>query len=96
MDFVPIKDYSGTQLPPFTMATILHYFVTRIACDGKSTNDLKNLEKKSYPLFFDGHVQNITVSSGDKSTYNLSGKLLARNEEERHLQHSSHPEHTLW
>ena len=68
MDFVPIKEYSGTQLPPFTMATIIHYFVTRIACDGKSTNDFKNLEKKSYPLFLDGHVQNITVSSGDKST----------------------------
>ena len=68
MDFVPIKEYSGTQLPPFTMATIIHYFVTRIACDGKSTNDFKNFEKKSYPLFLDGHVQSITVSSGDKST----------------------------
>lgn len=56
MDFVPIKEYVGTQLPPFTMATILNYFGSRIVCDGKSANDYKNLNQKSYPLFPDGYI----------------------------------------
>lgn len=48
------------------MASITNYFITRIASDGKSARDFKNLNSGAFPLFKDGHVQSITASVRDK------------------------------
>ena len=58
MEFKPIKE---VDLPTFTMAHVLKYFLLRVVCDGKSANDYKNLDFKAFPLFRDGHVQDITA-----------------------------------
>ncbi len=58
MNFKPITEL---DLPPFNMANITNYFITRIACDGKSAKDFKNINTKAFPLFKDGHVQNIAA-----------------------------------
>ena len=64
MNFKPINEVTG--LPMFNMANITNYFIARIACDGKSARDFKNLSTKAFPLFKDGHVQSITVCIDDK------------------------------
>ena len=46
-------------LPEFTIGNITKYFITRITSDGKSANDFKNFDNSGFPLFKDGHVQNI-------------------------------------
>ena len=54
--------------PTFTLANITDYFISRII-DGKSANDFKNMNTKAYPLFKDGHVQNIVAYTTDDKTY---------------------------
>ena len=58
MDFKPISE---VELPVFNMAHITNYFISRVTCDGKSAKDYKNINSKAFPLFKDGHVQNITA-----------------------------------
>ena len=58
MDFKPISE---VELPVFNMAHITNYFISRVTCDGKSAMDFKNLNSKAFPLFKDGHVQDITA-----------------------------------
>lgn len=55
--------------PTFTLANITDYFISRITVDGKSANDFKNMNTKAYPLFKDGHVQNIIAYTSDDKTY---------------------------
>ena len=66
MNFKPIAQL---ELPPFNMANMTNYFITCITCDGKSANDFKHLNTKAYPLFKDGHVQNIVVYEADNFVY---------------------------
>ena len=47
------------------MAHITNYFISRVTCDGKLARDYKNLNSKAFPLFKDGHVQNITACITD-------------------------------
>ena len=70
MDFQSIEDIA-LQLPQFTLANITAYFIDqRLSSDGKSANDFKNVNKKSFPLFQQGHVQSITACfDGDMCTY---------------------------
>ena len=56
MDFQPITNITA-QLPHITMAHITNYFIERLASDGKAAKDFKNVNKKAFPLFKDGHVQ---------------------------------------
>ena len=63
MAFKPIAE---VQLPTFNMAHITNYFISRITVDGKSAGDFKNLNSRAFPLFKDGHVQNITASARDE------------------------------
>ena len=58
MDFQPI---SKVELPVFNIAHITNYFISRVTCDGKSARDYKSLNSKAFPLFKDGHVQDITA-----------------------------------
>ena len=54
----------------FQHSTVHHctnYFITRIASDGKPTNDFKNLNTHAFPLFKAGHVQSIYVIRKDNS-----------------------------
>ena len=44
----------------FNMANLTTYFITRLVSDQRAAKDFKNLNKKAaYPLFKDGHVQEI-------------------------------------
>ena len=44
----------------FNMANLTTYFITRLVSDQRTAKDFKNLNKKvAYPLFKDGHVQEI-------------------------------------
>ena len=43
----------------FNMGNLTTYFITRLVSDQRAANDFKNLNKKAYPLFKDGHVQEI-------------------------------------
>ena len=52
-------------MPPFTIANITNYFISRIACDGKPANDFKNLNSHAYPLFKAGHIQSISYCCKD-------------------------------
>ena len=68
--FVPLLQVHAP--PEFTIGNITHYFVTRITSDGKSGNDFKNINTRAFPLFKDGHVQNIMAyksTSGDITYY---------------------------
>jgi len=67
MDFKPIIQLVHAVLPPFNMATITNYFIKRITCDGKSAMDFKSLNTKAFPLFKDGHVQNIMACIRDQN-----------------------------
>lgn len=67
MSFKPINEFVSTPLPPFNIANITNYFITRVACDGRSARDFKHLNTRAFPLFKDGHVQNITASLRDKT-----------------------------
>ena len=58
---------SCTCIPPFTVANITDYFVTRVASDGKTANDFKNINSRAYPLFKAGHIQSIYISCKDTS-----------------------------
>ena len=58
---------SCTCMPIFTVANLTNYFVTRIACDGKPANDLKNVNSRAYPLFKAGHIQSIFITCKDTS-----------------------------
>ncbi len=48
------------MLAPFNISDITNYFINRIACDGKSARDFKSIDTKAFPLFKDGHVQDIS------------------------------------
>ena len=71
--FVPLLQVHAP--PQFTIGNITNYFITRIASDGKSANDFKNINSRAFPLFKDGHIQNIMAyksTSGDTTYYQAS------------------------
>ena len=51
-----------TTIPLFTIGSITNYFISRLANDGQPTNDYKNMNSHSYPLFKAGHIQSIYVA----------------------------------
>ena len=68
--FLPVLH---THVPGnFDMGNTMKYFVKRTAPDGKSANDFQNISSRAFPLFMDGHVQDIEAyrsSSGDTTYY---------------------------
>ncbi len=56
-------------IPTFTMSTVINYFVTRVALDGKQAMDFKNLNSHAFPLFKCGHVQSIQIASNINRVY---------------------------
>ena len=71
--FQPIVDIQ--TLPEFTIGNITKYFITRITSDGKSANDFKNFDNSGFPLFKDGHVQNICAHISTNFTYYVADCL---------------------
>jgi hypothetical protein len=57
LSFMPLKDVNPK--PVFTMQHMTNYFVTKLVSDHRAANDFKNLNKRAYPLFKDGHLQTI-------------------------------------
>ena len=56
----------------FDMGNAMRYFVPCIAPDGKSANDFQNVSSRAFPLFMDGHIQDIEAyrsPSGDTTYY---------------------------
>ena len=62
-------------LPEFTIGNITKYFITRITSDGKSANDFKNFDNSGFPMFKDGHVQNICAHISTNFTYYVADCL---------------------
>ena len=71
--FLPIVDIQ--TLPEFTIGNITKYFITCITSDGKSANDFKNFDNSGFPLFKDGHVQNICAHISTNFTYYVADCL---------------------
>ena len=47
----------------------MNYFITRIVCDGKAAKDHKSISNKAFPLFSDGHVQDIVGCIDEKYVF---------------------------
>ena len=67
MQFVPLEDLPSFPTPPFTLANIITaYSITiqsyRLVTNNKAANDFKNMDKKVFPWFRDGHIKSIKVS----------------------------------
>ena len=52
----------SAQVPNFTMANIITYFVARTAADGLEAKDFKSMNSSAMHLFQCGHVQEIQVA----------------------------------
>ena len=65
--FLPVLNINTP--PHFNIGNITNYFITRITSDGKSANDFKNINSKAFPLFKEGHIQNIEAYSILNVTY---------------------------
>jgi hypothetical protein len=77
MDLILITE---ADLPPFNIAHITNYFISRVACDGKSTKDFKNLNLKAFPLFKDKHN-----GVSERAVCGVSCRLPSLDEKERHI-----------
>ena len=51
------------DVPMFTVANMMTYFVTRKALDGRQANDFKTINSYAFPLFKSGHIQSIKICS---------------------------------
>ena len=65
MNFQRVEELAH-QLPDFNIGHITAYFIQRITSDGKSANDFKSINKRAFPLYKDGHVQQIHAKMDDK------------------------------
>ena len=54
-----------SEVPPFTNAQIVSYFVTRTVSDGLASSDFKSLNQSALNLFRCEHVQSVEVSSDE-------------------------------
>ena len=73
---------SSSEIPPFSNAQIVSYFVTRTVSDGLASSDFKSLNQSALNLFRCGHVQSVEVSSDEMKLF-IRAKCLPEMKRDR-------------
>ena len=62
-----IKTYykAPYEIPKFTNAHIVTYFVMRKVCDGSSCTDFKSINQSAIDLFHCGHLQQVEIAEAN-------------------------------
>ena len=66
-----IKTYykSPSEVPKFTNADIVTYFVMRKVCDGSSCTDFKSINQSAIDLFHCGHLQQVEIAESNATLW---------------------------
>ena len=73
---------SPSDIPQFSNAQIVSYFVTRTVSDGIASSDFKSINQSALHLFRCGHVQSIEVMA-DKTKLLMRGECLQEMRKDR-------------
>ena len=73
-----IKTYykSPSEVPKFTNADIVTYFVMRKVCDGSSCTDFKSINQSAIDLFHCGHLQQVEIAESNATLWIQANCLL--------------------
>ena len=74
---------SSAEIPKFSNANIVNYFVNRTLIDGRPAGDFKSMNASAENLFCCGHVQQIEINSSVQSTLWIRASCLPEMKKDR-------------